>query len=158
VAELGPNKKLTAKLLRSLGTNIPNERRTVWIKLHDAKVSWCDVGDAYECYGEPRPDDGKFTEAELQEYGQAMRAEGVEAGIKIGQARARNGSSNGHGYTLPEAAVMVEYCHQQLGWLRSDTERDFIDRVYPRIKRGINLSLRELGFLMSVYTKTGGKT
>ena len=75
--------------------------------------------------------DGKYTETELQEYGQIKRAEGVEAGIKIGQARASNGSSNGHGYTLPKDTVMAEYCHQQLGRLKSDSERDFYQPRVP---------------------------
>ena len=39
----------------------------------------------------------------MQEFAQAARAEGVEAGIKIGMARASNGSGNANGHlTLPK--------------------------------------------------------
>ena len=56
-------------------------------------IGWSDIGNVIEPGAEC--DDGKFTEAEMQQFGQAMRAEGVEAGIKIGMARAGNGGGNG---------------------------------------------------------------
>ena len=49
----------------------------------------------------------------MQEFAQAARAEGVEAGIKMGMARASNGSGNGH-LTLPKPSEMAEYCHDRL--------------------------------------------
>jgi hypothetical protein len=155
MADLGPDKKRIAQLLRMLGSS-GGERRTAFTMLEsamrEAKENWSDIGNAYERDGGPN-----FTESELQEYGQARHAEGVDAGIKIGQARASNGGGNGHGYTLPKDTIMADYCHQQLGRLKSDAERDFVNRVYPRIQRKMNLSPGELGFLMSVYVKSGGR-
>jgi hypothetical protein len=155
MADPGPNKKL-AQLFRMMGAS-DGERRAAFVKLESEMrsrgINWSDIGNAIERDDDP----GKYTETELQEYGRAMRAEGVEAGIKIGQARASNGSGNGHGYTLPKDTIMAEYCHQQLGRLKSDTERDFISRVYPKTQRRANLSPGELGFLASVYIKNGGK-
>ena len=55
-------------------------------------VNWTDIGDVIAGGGD---DDGKYTETEMQEVAQAARAEGVEAGIKMGMARASNGSGNG---------------------------------------------------------------
>ena len=52
--------------------------------------------------------DGKYTETEMQELAQAARAEGIEAGIKIGMTRASNGSGNTNGHlTLPSPAEMA---------------------------------------------------
>ena len=65
--------------------------------MEGAGVNWTDLGNWIE---QGAIDEGKYTESELQEFGQAMRAEGVEAGIKIGR-RARATASNGH--SLPEA-------------------------------------------------------
>ena len=45
-------------------------------------------------------DEGKYAESEMQEFAQASRAEGIEAGIRMGMARVSNGSGNGHP-TLP---------------------------------------------------------
>jgi hypothetical protein len=127
------------------------ERRVAFPKLEramqNAGFKWVDIGNFVA--------DPRYTEAEVQQCAQAARAEGVEAGINIGLARASNG--NGHGYTLPKDTIMAEYCHQQFGRLKSDTERDFINRVYPKTQRRGNLSSGELGFLASVYIKHGGK-
>ena len=53
--------------------------------------------------------DGKYTEAEMQEFAQAARAEGVEAGIRIG-----------HGARAATAAAMVSSRCRSL-WKWRDT-------------------------------------
>src|SRR5262245_52243656 len=102
------------------------ERKNAWLALdrsmQSAGVSWTDIGDVIE-NGE-----GKYSEDELVEYAQAVRAEGVEAGIKIGQTRAGNGG-NGAG-TLPSAPAMAEYCHQRPSQLTSDWQRDFVADIF----------------------------
>ena len=75
--------------------------------MQGAGVTWSDIGNWIEHGNEH--DDGKYTENELQEYGQALRAEGVEAGIKIGMARKSNDGAG----VLPSTAAMAEYCHQR---------------------------------------------
>ena len=93
-----PNKKRIAKLVRQFGAAERGVRANAWRAteraLEDMGANWSDVGNWIEGDDEPTGPN-KYTEAEMQEYGQAMRAEGVEAGIKLGQARASNGGGNG---------------------------------------------------------------
>ena len=162
VADLDPNKKRTnriAQLLCMLGSDNDSERRNAWRSLERTMqskgVGWSDIGNAFERADEPERD-GKFTEAELQEFGQALRAEGVEAGIQIGLARAGNGSGNG--LTLPKPAEMAQYCHERLGRLKDDKQRDFVSDMYVVTRRGARLSPGRLGYLTSIYIQIGGKT
>ena len=85
------------------------------------------------------------------------RAEGVEAGIKIGLARASNGGGNGH-LTLPKPVEMAEYCHERLGRLKDDKQRDFIGEMYVITQQEVRLSPGRLGYLASIYIQIGGKT
>ena len=94
MADVDPKKRI-AQFLRKLGPgSTHNERQTAFKKLeelmHSEGISWTDIGDAVEHHS----DDGKYSEAEMKEFAQAARAEGVEAGIKIGAARAQQ--RNGH--------------------------------------------------------------
>ena len=118
-------------------------------------VSWSDIGNWIEQGDEH--DEGKYTENELQEFGQAMRAEGVEAGIKIGEMRVSNGGGNGH-LMLPKALEMAEYCHERLSRLKDDKQREFVTDMYVITQRGMNLSLGRLGYLASIYIQIGGRT
>ena len=147
-----PNKKRIAQLFRMLGSS-GGERRNAFAALERSMqsegVSWTDIGDALE-----RGSEGKFSEAELQEYGQALRAEGVEAGIKIGQARKSNGSANGHSM-LPENSEMADYCRRH----RDDLEpkhHSFVDRMPTRTRSRRPLSPKEKGYLASLYIQLGG--
>jgi hypothetical protein len=132
------------------------ERRNAFAALERSMqsegVSWTDIGDAIEHGG----NEGKFTESELQEYGQALRAEGVEAGIKIGQARASNGNGNGTG-TLPPFAVMAEFCQQRTNQLKDDSQREFINKMHAQALRGASPPRGPLGYLVSLYIKHGGR-
>lgn len=133
------------------------ERRNAFAALvrvmQNEGVSWTDIGDVIEHGGER--DEGKYTESELQEYGAALRAEGVEAGIKIGKARAGNGGGNGH-LTL-QPFEMAQYCHQRPNQLKDDAQREFIDEMYVKTRRGMSLKLGTLGYLASIYIKLGGR-
>jgi hypothetical protein len=153
VADLGPNKKRIAQLVRMLGSN-GGERKNAWTVLEramqSAGVSWSDIGNAIEHGGER--DDGKFSEAEMQEFGQALRAEAIEAGIKIGLARA------GNGLTLPKPAEMADYCHQRAGKLKDDAQRKFVSDMLVITQRGRTLFPKQLGYLTSIYIQNGGKT
>jgi hypothetical protein len=155
VADLGPNKKRIAKLIRMLGSS-GGERRSAFAALERTLqgegVTWTDIGDVIE-HGDT---EGKYTESEMQELAQVARAEGVEAGIKIGQARVSNGGGNGH-LTLPKPLVMAQYCHDRLSRLRDDKQRDFIDEMLVKTQRGMNLKLGTLGYLASIYIKMGGR-
>src|SRR5262245_9475160 len=113
------------------------ERRNAFAALERAMqsqgITWTDIGDAIE------HDEGKYTEIEMQEFAQAARAEGVEAGIKIGLVRASN-SGGGH-LVLPKPSEMAEYCHERLGRLKDDKQRDFVSDMHVITRRGNNLSL-----------------
>jgi hypothetical protein len=152
VADL-PNKKRIAQLARMLGSN-GGERKNAWTALeramHSEGFSWSDIGNCIE-----QCDDGKFTEAEMLEFAQAARAEGVEAGIQIGLARAANGGGNGH-LTLPKPAEMAEYCHQRAGQLKDDKQREFISDMRRITLRSLTLSRPRLGYLISIYVQMGG--
>jgi hypothetical protein len=159
VADLGPNKKRIAKLIRMLGSS-GGERRSAFAALErtmqSENISWSDIGNAIEEGGE-----GKYSESELQEYGQALRAEGVEAGIKIGMMRVSNGGGNGH-LTLPSPAEMADFCHTRRGHLKDDNQRRFIDEMVVKTHHQMLLRNRlapgTLGYLVSLYIKHGGKT
>jgi hypothetical protein len=159
VADLGPNKKRIAQLFRMLGSN-GGERRNAFAALERAMqsegVTWTDIGDVIEHGSEC--DEGKYTESELQEYGQALRAEGVEAGIKIGEGRAHNGNGNGH-LMLPSPTEMADFCYTRWGQLKDDKQRKFIGEmvIATRCLRP-RLALGSLGYLASIYIKHGGKT
>jgi hypothetical protein len=155
VADLGSNKKRIAQLFRMLGSN-GGERRNAFAALERVMqsegVDWTDIGNAIE-HG-----DGRYSEAEMHEYAQAARAEGVEAGIKIGRVRAGNGGG-GNGYlTLPKPAEMAEYCHDRASRLKDDKQRDFVSDMYLITRRGGGLSLGRLAYLTSIYIQIGGRT
>jgi hypothetical protein len=162
VADFGPNKKKIAQLLRMLNST-GGERRNAFAALErllqSAGISWSDLGNWIEHGAECN--DGKFTEAELQEFGQAMRAEGVEAGIKVGLARASNGSGNGH-ITLPSPGEMADFCAAQRGRLKDDNQRKFIDEMVHATRNQMFLRYRlrpgQLGYLASLYIQHGGRT
>jgi hypothetical protein len=157
--DVAPKKKTTprervAQCLRLLGSK--GERRNAWTilepSMQSAGISWTDIGNAVE--------DNRYTESEMQEYGQIQRAEGVEAGIKIGMTRAHNGSGNGH-FTLPSPAEMADFCHARRGQLKDDSQRQFIDEMVVKTHNQMPLRNRlapgTLGFLASLYIKHGGR-
>lgn len=149
-----PNKKRIAQLFRLLGST-GGERRNAFAALErlmqSEGVSWSDIGNTIE--RDDERNGGKYTEAELQEFGQALRAEGVEAGIKIGLARAANGA-----LSLPKPAEMAEYCHQQLGRLKNDWQRDFVADIFVITRHTMNLSRGRLANLAKIYIEIGGRT
>ena len=154
-----PRQKI-AQLVRLLGTTARGERVSAWHALErtmdGAGVDWNDLGNWLERDGELERDEGKYTESEMQEFAQAARAEGVEAGIKIGMARASHGGGNGH-VILPKPLDIAEYCHQRLSRMKDDTQRNFINEMYAKTRRGMNIQAGTLGYLVSLYMKHGGK-
>jgi hypothetical protein len=162
--DVPPKKKTTpqkriAQLLRMLSSS-GNERRNTFAALErtmrSESISWSDLGNWIEQAGTQA--EGKFTEAEMHELAQVARAEGVEAGIKIGMTRARaGGGSNGH-LSLPPAAEMAQWCHDRLGRLKDDKQRDFISDMVTITQRRTSLSLGRLGYLASLYIQIGGRT
>jgi hypothetical protein len=141
-----------------LGSNNNSERRNAFAALERTMqskgVNWSDIGAAIE--RDDERDDGKYTETEMLEFAQAARAEGVEVGIGIGLARAGNGSGNS-GLTLPKPAAIAKYCHERLGQLKDDKQRDFISDMYGITQRGRALSTARLGYLVSIYIQIGGR-
>jgi hypothetical protein len=133
--------KRIAQLVRMLGSS-GNERRVAFAALERTMQN--------------EGADGKYTEEELQEYGQALRAEGVEAGIKIGQARASNGGGNGH-LMLPSPAEMAGFCYGRRGQLKDDKQREFINDMRRLTLFNRVLSPGRLGYLASIYIQNGGK-
>jgi hypothetical protein len=145
-----------AKLLRMMGASDKERRAAFPIlerEMESEGVSWSDIGNAYATNG--NGNGGKFTETEMRELYATARAEGVEVGIKIGAARAHQ--SNGH-LILPSPAGLAEHCHQRLSKLKDDKERAFINDMYLMTRRGMTLSLRRLGYLVSLYIQIGGST
>jgi hypothetical protein len=158
VADLDPNKKRIAQHLRMLGSS-GGERRNAFALLEQLMrskgISWSDIGNMIE-HGSAGWDDGKYTETEMLEFAQAARAEGVEAGIQIGLARASNSGGGGRG-VLPPPAIMAEYCHQQLGRLKNDWQRDFVADIFVITRHTMNLSRPRLANLAKIYIEIGGK-
>jgi hypothetical protein len=155
MADVDPNWKKIAQLTRLLGST-GGERRNAFTALERTMqsegVTWSDYGNRLE-HGDNA--EGKYTEAEMQEFAQATRAEGVEAGIRIGKAQTQQ-RSNGH-VVLPEPAEMAEYCHERLGRLKDDKQREFISDMFVITRRRMSLSLGRLGYLASIYIQIGGR-
>jgi hypothetical protein len=154
VADLGASKKRIAQLFRLLGSSGGDAFAALERAMHSAGITWTDIGDIIE-HGDERDED-KYTESELHEYGQILRAQGVEAGIKIGLARASNSGGNGS-FTLPKPVAMAQYCHERLGRLKDDKQRDFVSDMYLITQRGVRLSPGRLGYLASIYIQMGGR-
>jgi hypothetical protein len=161
--DLDPNKRRIVHLFCMLSSS-GGERRNAFAALERTMqsegMSWSDIGNAIECGF--KHDDGKFTEAEVQEFGQAMRAEGLAAGIAVGLARAAsNGSGNGH-LTLPPPVEMADFCAARRPRLKDDAQRKFIDEMVVKTRNQMFLRYRltpgTLGYLASIYIKIGGKT
>jgi hypothetical protein len=156
MTDLGPSKERLAKLFRMLGSS-DGERRAAFAALERTMksegVSWSDIGNAIE----HDSGESKYTEAEMLEYGQAARAEGVKAGIEIGLARASDSGGNGH-LTLPPPAEMADFVRDRRGQLKDDGQRQFIDEMVVKTQRLRNrLAPGTLGYLVSLYIKHGGK-
>jgi hypothetical protein len=159
VADVDPKKPKTvaqkiAQLVRMLSTT-GNERRNAWaalvLTMQSEGIDWSDIGNWIERGDPEKCSDGEFTEAELQEFGKAMREAGVKEGIAIGKAR-----GNGH-LTLPQPVEMAEYCHGRAGQLRDDKQREFVSDILVIAQRGGALSRGRLGYLASLYIQHGGK-
>ena len=156
---VAPKRKTTPRekigyLVCLLGTSERGERASAWSTLErllrSEGFSWTDIGQAF---GED-----KYTETEMQQFAQAARAEGVEAGIKIGQARAKNGSGSGNGHlTLPPPGEMAEYCQQRLGQLKNDWQRDFVADLFVITRHTTHLTPGRLANLAKIYIEIGGK-
>jgi hypothetical protein len=150
MADLGPNQKRIAQLFRMLGSS-GGERRNAFAALESRMcndgISWTDIGNALE-------NAGKYTENEMQEFAQVARAEGVGAGIKIGMARASDG--NGH-LMLPKPAEMAEYCHERIGQLKNEWQRDFVADLFVITQRSMKLSPSRLANLAKIYIEIGGR-
>ncbi len=139
--------------IHMLSSSSAGERRMAFADaerlMQEAGCTWRDVGLV---------DSDKYTEAEVQEYAQIKRAEGVEAGIKIGEVRAAGGRNGNGQLVLPKPAEMAEYCHDRLRQLQNDWQRDFIGDIYVIARRGSYLSPKRLGNLANIYIQLGGKT
>jgi len=78
-------------------------------------------------------------------------------GSKAGMARrASNGGGNGH-LSLPEPKEMAEYCHQQLGRLKNDWQRDFVGDIFRITRRTSHLTPGRLANLAKIYIEFGGR-
>jgi hypothetical protein len=151
-------KEMITMLVRQLSAHEHGVRVAAWRAIERTMqshgITWVDVGNWIEQGDKLEHDGGKYTEAEMQEFAQASRVEGVEAGIKIGMARASR--SNGH-IVLPGPSEMAEYCHARLGRLKDDKQREFVADMFVITRRRINLSLGRLGYLASIYIQIGGR-
>ena len=151
--DVSPKKKTTprervAQLVRVFGATERGERVSAWLALERTMksegISWSDVGNWIEHGGEL-----KLTEEELHEI--------YEAAVQEATKRVQAQQSNGH-ITLPEPSEMAEYCHERLGRLKDDKQRDFVSDMYVITRRGMNLSPGRLGYLASIYIQIGGRT
>ena len=149
MADLAPIKERLAKCIRLFGSaERANARNMTERALASVGASWTDLGDWFE--------QSKYTADQLHQYGEAMRAEGVEVGIKIGEARKSNGGGNGH-LMLPKPSEMAEYCQQRPNQLKDDAQRKFINEMYASTQRGRTPPRGPLGYLASIYIKLNGR-
>ena len=169
MSDVEPKKPTTsrgriAQCIRHLGVAERGVKVNAWRVLtrtmEAENFSFNDIGN----WVDDSENENKYTEAEMHEYAQAARAEGIEEGIKIGMVRANGGGGNGH-LSLPKPAEMAEFCNDRQSQL-NDWERNFIaDMVlntrvsaspFPtRWNRG--LRPKQLGTLAKIYIQLGGK-
>ena len=161
MADVAPKKKTTprgriAQCIRHLGAAERGVKVVAWGVLVRTMES---DGSTFNDIGNWIDDSERtYSEEELQEFGQAHRAEGVEAGIKIGMARAAsNGRGNGH-LSLPPPKEMAEFCNDRLSQLKDDAQRKFVTEMFLITRRGLSPQRGSLGYLISIYVKHGGKT
>jgi hypothetical protein len=139
VADLTPIKERLAKCIRLFGSAERANARTMTERaLESVGASWTDLGDWLE---------KSYSEDEMCELVDTVR----------NQERARAPQSNGH-FVLPKPSEMAEYCHERLGRLKDDKQRDFVSDMYLITRQGISLSLGRLGYLASIYIQIGGRT
>jgi hypothetical protein len=149
VADLTPIKERLAKCIRLFGAaERANARVMTERALDSVGANWTDLGDWVE---------HSYSENEMLEMVAAVRAEAVEAGIKLGLARASNGGGNGR-LTLPSPAEMADFCQTRRGRLKDDDQRKFIDEMVVNTRNRYRLTPGTLGYLVSLYIKHGGKT
>jgi hypothetical protein len=138
VADLAPIKQRLAKCVRLFGSAERANARTMTERaLASVDASWTDLGDWLE---------HSYSEQEMLEMVAAVRKE----------ERARAPQSNGH-IVLPDASEMARYCHERLGRLKDDRQREFITDMRLVTRRGMSLSPGRLGYLASIYIQIGGK-
>jgi hypothetical protein len=119
------------------------ERRNAFAALErimqNEGITWSDIGNAIE------QDDGKYTEEEMLEMLAAVRAE----------EQARAPQRNGH-FVLPDDAEMADFVHARCGRLEPK-HHEFANKM-PGRTRGLRpLSLKEKGYLTSLYIQLGGR-
>jgi hypothetical protein len=136
VADLAPIKERLAKCIRLFGSAERANARTMTERaLESIGASWTDLGDWIE---------HSYSEAELCELVDTVRK----------QERTRAPQSNGH-IVLPEPSEMADYCYARHG--RLDLKHhDFIDKM-PVRTRHHSLTLKEKGYLASLYIQLGGR-
>jgi hypothetical protein len=137
VADLAPIKERLAKCIRLFGSAERANARTMTERaLESVGASWTDLGDWIE---------HSYSEDEMLEMVTAVRKE----------ERARVPHSNGH-IMLPEPSEMADYCYANRGRLE-EKHHSFIDKM--SVHRGHRLlSLKEKGYLASLYIQLGGRT
>jgi hypothetical protein len=135
---LAPIKGRLAKCVRLFGSDERGNARTMTERaLASVGANWTDLGDWIE---------NSYSESEMLELDAAVRKE----------ERARAPQSNGH-IVLPEVSEMAQYCHDRLGQLKDDKQREFVSDMRACTQRGMRLSLGRLAYLASIYIKHGGK-
>jgi hypothetical protein len=136
--DLAPVKERLAKCMRLFGSaERANARNMTERALESVSANWTDLGDWFE---------HSYSEDEMHQIVDAIRKE----------ERERAPQSNGH-IVLPEASEMAQYCHERLGRLKNDKQRDFISDMVVITRGGRSLSLGRLGYLASIYIQIGGR-
>ena len=159
--DVAPKQKTTprqrvAQLVRLFSTTERGERVSAWGRLvstmNSENISWSDVGNWIE-----QGDDGKFTEAEMVEFAQAARAEGVKVGIELGlvarqqwrrQRSAHAAEARRDGRVLSPASRATQ---------GRQAARFHQRHAQGHALRRLTLSRPQLGYLVSIYIQVGGR-
>jgi hypothetical protein len=136
VADLAPVKERLAKCIRLFGSaERANARIMTERALARVDANWTDLGDWIE---------HSYSEDEMLETVAAVRKE----------ERARAPQSNGH-LVLPEDSEMADYCYARRSRLEAK-HHSFVDKM-PILTRRRTPTLRERGYLASLYIQLGGR-
>jgi hypothetical protein len=136
VADLAPIRDRLAKCIRLFGSaERANARLMTERALASIGASWTDLGDWIET---------SFSEKEMREFEAFVRKE----------EQARAPQSNGH-LVLPEDAEMADYCYARRGQLEAK-HHEFVDNMRIRTRHRA-VSLKERGYLASLYIRLGGR-
>ena len=117
-------------MVRMLGLRARRKRRNLppWSAPCGARaLPGSDIGNVDRAGRQVEHDDSKYTESEMQEFAQASAPRGSKRESRSAWRARRRAMDIS---CCPKPSEMAEYCHQRLGRLKNDKQREFVADMY----------------------------